>query len=138
MNTHKLPAFKITLMRKEGTVQEIRDGLAVLMGPDVFGKADELLCEWSRTAPRVGAGGYHKCHFVVEYTDGETYEGRYDLKAGEGVSLGAHMESHLKRVAGRQTPPGRTATEWAAFLANVVGAERCAAAGLFLDTYRIG
>lgn len=116
------------------SLREAGDAFGVF--DDVFGKADELLCEWSRTAPR--DGGYHKCSFKVEYTDGETYEGRYDLKAGEGVSIGAHMESHLKRVAGRATPPGRTATEWAAYLTNVVGAERCAAAGLFLDTYRIG
>jgi hypothetical protein len=97
--TTKIPALKITLIRREGTVREVNEGLAVLLGADVFGQADLALCGWSRTVPR--EGGYHKCSFVVEYADGETYEGRYDLKAGEGVSIGAHMMAHLEYAVKR-------------------------------------
>ena len=85
----KVAAVKITLDRAEGLVSEC--GIEIAEGPKVWDAADEILFRWSKTAPKTG--GYDKCDFKVEYADGETYEGRYDLKhhSIETPDLGNHI-----------------------------------------------
>lgn len=134
--TNKVRAVKVTIKREEGTVLECEAAPSVFTGDNLFLHADNRLREWRRTAPREG-GGYHKVRFAVEYADGETYEGRIDLTRACPVSIGLHMQAHLERTSGRATPPGRTAAQWGAYLRDVVGAERMAAAGAFLDGHAI-
>jgi len=76
----KIKARSITLQRAEGTIGRDDFGpktVTAKEGGNVWEQADRLLFDWSQTAPR--GGGYDKVDFTVNYEDGETYSGRYDL-----------------------------------------------------------
>lgn len=98
----KVAAVKITLDRAEGLASECV--VVVVEGRKVWDQADAVLLQWSKTAPKTG--GYDKCDFKVEYADGETYEGRYDLKhhSIETPDLGEHIRSFVGCVAGIVQP----------------------------------
>jgi hypothetical protein len=94
----------ITLERAEGPTHEcvevkLRDYFA----------ANAQLRAWSHTAPisraHGGLGGYDKCDFTIEFEDGETYSGRYDLQRhmDEGL-LQEHVQRFVKFHAGLYRP----------------------------------
>lgn len=75
-----IPAVKVEITRAEGLISET--GKPVILPRDldignVWEAADRILYQWSKTAP---TQGYDKCDFLITWEDGETYEGRYDLK----------------------------------------------------------
>lgn len=101
-DTRKVAAVKITLDRAEGLASECV--VVVVEGRNVWDQADAVLLQWSKTAPK--SGGYDKCDFEVVYADGETYEGRYDLKHHtiEHPDLGEHIRGFVGCVAGLVQP----------------------------------
>lgn len=123
---------EISLTRAEGYVRE-----CVTEKATSFRQANLILYRWGRTAPPRGHG-YHKCHFVVTYEDGNTYDGRFDLNSGFVPSLERHMRDHCEASSGRWTPPHRTAEQWASYLRDVLGAEKQEAYAKFLDAFQIG
>ena len=69
-----------------------------------FKAANQILLKWSTTAPK--GGTYDKCGFTVEWEDGKTFSGRYDLvhfsrRTDEGTGrpdLIAHIMSYCEYV----------------------------------------
>lgn len=152
--TTKIQATTITLTRAEGMIHEcmtltvsatdVRNELGDRVGDfiattDVWRRANAVLAAWSRTAPR--SGGYDKCDFRVTYADGDTYDGRYDLKAiaADGYpSIERHMFRHCECSSGRQKPAHATREQWDAYLRDVLGDKGMREYASFLDTYAIG
>lgn len=98
--------------------------------------ADEALRMWARTAPK--NGGYDKCDFQVEYMDGSTYKGRYDLKHIdlEYPNLSKHIEHHVKFHSGKYCPSWMTSEQYAKVISSF-GEECRASYEQFLNTYQI-
>lgn len=104
---NKVPIKSITFEWKEGRTE--KKGLHNL--PIVchsFCEANNILKEWSKEAPKQG---YDKISYIVEWADGKTYKGRYDLHhysqrqenpSGE-IDLADATISHLNFIAGRVT-----------------------------------
>lgn len=93
-------AFSITITRVEGPHEEC-DKPATLAS---FADADALLMQWSETAPKTG--GYNKCDFVIQWANGDTYAGRYDLKhhTCERPSVAQHMIDECEFHTGKYCP----------------------------------
>ena len=93
-------AFSITITRVEGTHDECDKPATVAS----FADADALLMQWSETAPKTG--GYDKCDFVIQWANGDTYEGRYDLKhhTCERPSVAQHMIDECEFHTGKYCP----------------------------------
>jgi len=68
-----IPVKSITLTRAEGVVED-----CVTVTVPSWDAATSTLRKWAETAPDAG-DGYHKCDYVIEWQDGEQFEGRYDL-----------------------------------------------------------
>lgn len=69
----------ILLNRAEGPTHLCGSVRIAAESPElVWQLADQRLKEWAVTAPSTGA--YDKCDFIVEFTDGSTYRGRFDLQ----------------------------------------------------------
>jgi hypothetical protein len=68
----------ITITRAEGRTFECIT--VTLTGQDCMDQAVRKLRDWAGTAPDLG---YHKCDFKIEFDDGETFKGRYDLHRPE-------------------------------------------------------
>lgn len=93
-------AFSITITRVEGTHDECDKPATVAS----FADADALLMQWSETAPKTG--GYDKCDFVIQWANGDTYAGRYDLKhhTCERPSVAQHMIDECEFHTGKYCP----------------------------------
>lgn len=93
-------AFSITITRVEGTHEECDKPATVAS----FADADALLMQWSETAPKTG--GYDKCDFVIQWANGDTYAGRYDLKhhTCERPSVAQHMIDECEFHTGKYCP----------------------------------
>lgn len=78
--------------------------------------ATVLLLRWSTTAPK--SGGYDKHDFIITFQDGETYEGRYDLKhhTVEWPNLKRHVVSFVKFMAGLHQPIYMSAKDYEAYV----------------------
>lgn len=104
-----------------------------------FESADQFLRELARNAPGPG-GGYYKTDFEIEFEDGETYSGRYDLTNHETVDLARHVRQFAKFYSGRlmasELPSHLTSEQYREIvLRNVTQRD-----GLIrlLDGYRLG
>lgn len=66
--------------------------------------ADALLYKWARNAPKDGS--YHKCDFIVQFCDGTTHRGRFDLQhISHGCpSLQSHILTYFRFLSGTQKP----------------------------------
>ncbi len=109
----KIKVKKITLDRAEGPT--------ALLGPPVtrssFEDADRILRDWAHTAP--AGGGYDKVDFRIEWQDGETYEGRYDMKREDESRanlLGSHVQEFLSFQGGLWCPPHLSREDYEAYL----------------------
>ncbi|MCL0079832.1 DUF192 domain-containing protein [Dehalococcoidia bacterium] len=138
----KIRARSITLRRLEGDRQ--RDDfsshtLTPLDDKSVWERANSLLRKWSETAPRRGEG-YHKVSFIVTYEDGETYQGRFDLKhyTVEYPDLAKHIYHFVAFYAGRYCPPHMTEEQYKEFLEDRIVVEIRTDFINFLDNYEIG
>ena len=106
-----------------------------LTGENVWQKAQSLLLKHSDTSPK--NGGYDKCDFIVTFADGETYQGRYDLKhhSVELPSLEQHMLNFLNFIGGKNRA-WASEKEYAEIMAR--DPQRKEDAIKFLNTYAIG
>jgi len=108
---------RVSMIRFGGPSKEIeREGEAVITpedldltkGPfDLWQAAQRRLDVWGRHAP--SGGGYHKTDFHVEWEDGDTYTGRFDLVRGgrddNSHTLRQHVALFLLYMAGLRVPP---------------------------------
>lgn len=85
----KSPVKFITLTRAEGNADECGKPVTV----STWDAASATLSGWAWTAPK--DGGYDKCLFTVEWANGETYQGRFDLEYRH--VMGAHVEDQIGR-----------------------------------------
>lgn len=90
---------EIEIRRAEGPTWTLED---ITVGS--FREANQKLFDASQTAPETG--GYNKVDFTITFEDGETYEGRYDLKhwSVEVPDLRKHVVTHLEVLAGYTVP----------------------------------
>lgn len=129
-----IKAVKIEVHRGEGPRNECEGKWHAFT---TFRDAEALLAKWARTAPKTG--GYDKCDFKVTYEDGETYEGRADIKHDHifGYSLSRHMTDFLTFYAGTRCPPHLSRERYEAFLATLDKEDKEGSAE-FLANYQIG
>ncbi len=106
---------------------------------DLFVVADQVLYGMSQSAPTTG--GYDKCDFTIEFADGETYEGRYDM---QGVtpnqrfeSLSMHVRRFLSIAAGRYRPADLSVERYRAIHKHQPE-EHTRGCGEWLDKYELG
>jgi hypothetical protein len=94
-----IAARAIVLTRAEGSDPAPRPAICAASLADPWDLADGVLRRWARTAPTSG-GGYHKCDFTIHWSDGETYQGRYDLTAADvtGADLAGHVRGFITTI----------------------------------------
>lgn len=127
-------AVKITIERYEGRHHECGKP-QTFEGEGCWSKANAMLGAWSRTAPKTG--GYDKCGFKVEYEDGETYEGRYDLTGNEWPSIERHMREFLTFYSGERCPGHLKPEQYARYIASL-DPKDIADTKAFLAGYEVG
>ncbi len=103
--------------------------------------ADDVIRALARSAPK--GGGYDKTGFVIEWADGETYEGRIDVirdMEAEAAPLAEHVRRSLSFACGRWRPSRWTEEDHAAMLADTERRHpgNQATAAKLLDGYDIG
>jgi hypothetical protein len=83
---------------------------------DSWAHADTVLHRWSESVAR--DGGFDKCEFTVEWEDGETYQGRFDLVNWRDAEpdLAKHVRELAYFYTGRLRPNHMTPEVYAAFL----------------------
>lgn len=97
----QVPVESITFHWKEGVTRQ-KFPLVV----HSFSEANALLKNWAKDAPMKG---YDKVSYTVQWANGDTYTGRFDLhnikrrqETPSGrIDLGEAIQTHLKFVAGR-------------------------------------
>ncbi len=102
----KSPVTKITLTRAEGP-NPLPPRVVICTTPcfdttgsdspvgSLFCKAQIVFNKWSHTAPKEEDGGYDKCDFEVEWAEGATYRGRYDLVSSGRDDSGDTLQDHI-------------------------------------------
>lgn len=129
----------ITLTRAEGRIEET--GKPIMLHkwqhPDIWAAADKVLFDWSSTAPKDGS--YHKVDFTVEYEDGKTYTGRYDLvhHTRRYPSLAKHVYEFVRFSAGKW-PGALPLNEYAVLMDHKPWKEQTKEFAKFLEKYSIG
>ncbi|BAS31228.1 SNF2-related protein [Dehalococcoides mccartyi] len=136
-NMAKIKAKTIVIERAEGPASECGKPVT-LTGPDVWQKAFYLLYKWGKTAPM--HGGYDKCDFKVNWEDGQTYSGRYDLKHpdDETPDLDGHIYHLSAMYAGRFRPAWMNDRQWQDFLNDSTTKQLGPKYRDFLDKYEVG
>lgn len=128
-----IKATKITILWSEASYDENIE----FTGDNVFGQANDYLKRLARTLPEKHLG-YYKTKFQIEWEDGSTYEGRYDLKRHDVIygDLGMHVRQFLEFYSGRRKPEHMTEQEYRGLLGmhSKQFIEQC---GQFLDIYEI-
>lgn len=96
----KIAISKISITNIEGGLPAHQANQTVTS----WAAADALLHKWAYNAPK--GGGYYKCDFVVEFSDGFTHRGRFDLQhISHGLpSLQSHVLTYFRFLAGTQKP----------------------------------
>lgn len=96
----KINVRYITLERAEGLIEDCCKPITV----KTWLEADNVLSSWSCSAPKGGA--YDKCDFVITFTDGKTYSGRYDLhnEPEKNETLQTHVLEFLRFYSGVWQP----------------------------------
>jgi len=121
MQTEKIKVKAITFTYKEGYTYQ-SDALPLTV--PTFKQANALLQTWSGTAPKNGA--YDKTDFVVEWENGQTYKGTYDLKHWEVETpdLAKHMTSYLSFLAGINKADWMDQARYDAYIASNGGPDK--------------
>lgn len=133
----KIPVKSVFLNRAEGPTRDIGQRTV-----PSFEAADDQLRRWARTAPKKG-GGYDKTDFKVEWADGETYDGRYDLQREDTTKsnlLGSHIQHYLAFHAGLFCPEHMQRADYENYLVQSgcgEGSEKRAATLEFLQNYEL-
>lgn len=85
-----------------------------------FAEANTVLRDWARTAP--STGGYDKCDFRVDYDNGDTYSGRFDLVRDDqarSLMLETHIEEHCRFMIGERRPLHLSDEHYRAYLTSL-------------------
>jgi hypothetical protein len=111
-----IQAKKITITRAEGPTELCKT--RSFEGPDCWEHARNWLHGQSWTYPQ--KGGYDKHDFVVEFEDGDTYEGRLDCKHHDcedaDLDVASHIRQFVEFMAGVRCPSGKSSSEFEATL----------------------
>lgn len=100
-------------------------------------EADEYLREQAKISSKIG---YDKYNFEIEWTDGEKYNGRYDLRFNDQffpVLLARHVVNFLRFIAGITKPEHMTQERYDIYLKQC-GEQQIKAAQDFLERYDLG
>lgn len=109
----KVPVKRIWLRRVEGLTENLGQRTV-----SSFDAADQQLVQWARTAPKKGG---HKTDFQVEWADGQTYTGTYEISANDAAKLnllGSHIQHYLGFHAGIFCPEGMSREQYQEHLAR--------------------
>jgi N12 class adenine-specific DNA methylase/SAM-dependent methyltransferase len=87
---------------------------------DLYARANAVLDRWSQQSPTTGA--YDKTWFRITFDDGETYQGRLDLRgpgaANRDTDLSDHVRGFADVTAGLFLPPHMTEDTWRALVSR--------------------
>lgn len=131
----KVPVKRIWLRRVEGRTQDLGQRTVTS-----FQAADEQLARWAQTAPKKSV---HKTDFQVEWANGETYTGTYELQQDDTTKLnilGSHIQHYLGFHAGIFCPQGMRREDYEEYLNRAgegEGSEKRAEALAFLQNYEL-
>jgi len=134
----KIPVKRIWLRRAEGPTNDLGERTVTS-----FNAADKQLKTWARTAPKGERSGYDKTDFQVEWEDGETYNGRYDLKYDDTLKsnlLGSQIQHYAAFHAGIFCPEHMSREQYHEYLEQSgfgEGSEKRAEALAFLQNYEM-
>lgn len=125
----------ITLTRGEGPAAECDRPQTV----SSWTSANRVLRQWSETAPK-DCQTYDKCDFTITFEDGETYEGRYDLKhwACGYPDLAKHVRDFVAFYAGQYKPAWMSEEQYREFLETPHFKKTKSEFEHFLENYAIG
>lgn len=133
----KIPVKSVWLHRAEGPTNDLGEGVFPSLEA-----ADDQLRRWARTAPKQGKG-YDKTDFRIDWADGETYKGRYDLQREDTTKnnlLGSHIQHYLAFHAGIFCPEHMKRKDYERYLEESgceEGGEKRAATLAFLQNYEM-
>lgn len=91
----------------------------VLHNVKSFREADRIMFQQAESAPK--NGGYDKCDYTVEWADGSTYQGRYDMKHPDSRGFVFFSDCFWDGVtfyAGYNIPSHFTLKKYTAFVKN--------------------
>lgn len=114
MGLAKIGVKSVELLRGEGLISFTDQFMKVY---EDLGFANMALSELAHKAPSCGA--YNKISYIVTFLDGETYEGRIDLKhhdIGHTEIIQRSMGSFVDFHAGRYCPDHMTRESYDQFL----------------------
>jgi hypothetical protein len=120
----------IWLRRAEGPTSECVEATL-----STFAEADRQIRKWARSAPK--GGGYDKVDFLVKWSNGDSYEGRFDMKRDHttgGDFLQDQIRQHLRFVTGDYCPPHMTQDQYESIRADIWTAEQVDSARTILRT----
>jgi hypothetical protein len=112
----RIPVVSVWLNRAEGPTRETGQRTVKSLS-----EADDVIHRWATSAPLHGQG-YDKTDFRVEWADGETYEGRFDMDQNHQVirnPLGEQMQDHLLFLSGLRRPSRMNREEYERYLESI-------------------
>jgi hypothetical protein len=131
----KVPVKRIWLRRVEGRTEDLGQRTVTS-----FHDADEQLARWAQTAPK---NSVHKTDFQVEWEDGQTYNGTYELSQEDATKLnilGSTIQHYLAFHAGIFCPQKMSREDYENYLEQSgegEGSEKRAGALAFLQNYEM-
>ena len=115
MPTTKIKIKSITIHRAEGPTRDcVKKVYNTLM------EAEKRILDIRRS---INHDGYDKCDFVIEFEDGNIYQGRYDAHSMKksDYTLTEHVKSNLEFHASLCCPSHMTKLSYEAFLNRCEG-----------------
>ena len=131
-----IKATQIKMVRAEGPIHLCRED--IFTGADCWKRADAWLMGVSNTAPKDGC--YDKCDFIVTFANGETYQGRIDVKhhsCGNGETVAGHIRQFINFHVGINKPAHRSPEHWKSWLNNPHRIEAAKDYAAFLAQYEV-
>lgn len=120
---NKIKAVKIVIEQAEGLTQHI-DAPMVAEGPNAFAEINSKFLRRSMEACPVDMLGCFKCDFAVHYENGETYNGKMEMRHPQSINYSStdatvdgHMRTFIEVYAGLRKPNHMTQEEYNKFLA---------------------
>lgn len=132
-NTEKIKVKRITVQCAEGPSY-----LCHLKTASNFEEANSLLRAISNDGPDLG---YYKTDFVIEFENGDTYEGRFDVYRWdnpdkEPIDLQGHVRRFVQFYAGLRKPDRLTEVQYKTIISRG-GGESVAKFREFLEKYEV-
>jgi len=108
----KIRVRNVWVRRAEGPTKDLGQHTV-----DSLEAADAHLKRWARTAPKDGS--IDKVDFRISWEDGQTYDGRYELRyddARKAGLIGPHVQDELIFHAGLRRPSHLSREDYEAYL----------------------